>query len=301
MLLGAILLAGAVLLIRENHIEEVQAGSDAAAVLTALQQEMTRENSALLLPNESLETDLRTQQFSGEASEAELQINQYSSKASEISKTSSYEIFDTNMPTSEHIERGDNSEEGEISSEYSAIGTPSVTGRPVAAESSSIQETIASPIQSTPSPASSSMNTSPSSTLLPEMPTLQIGKQSYIGYIELPTLGLSLPVMSEWSYPKLRISPCRYTGSVYDDSLVILAHNYTRHFGGIKDLAIGDPVQFVDADGNIYQYTVAKHETLDKKDVREMVDNEYDLTLFTCTYGGKNRVTVRLIRVRSYE
>lgn len=132
-----------------------------------------------------------------------------------------------------------------------------------------------------------------------EMPTLEIDGQTYIGYLELPTLGLSLPVMSEWSYPKLRIAPCRYWGSAYDDSLVILAHNYDRHFGRLQELAIGDPVQFIDADGVIYQYTVEKQEILEKPDVEKMVDSGYDLTLFTCTYGGRHRVTVRLRRTKT--
>ena len=112
-------------------------------------------------------------------------------------------------------------------------------------------------------------------------------------------LGLSLPVMSEWSYPKLRVAPCRYWGSAYDDSLVILAHNYDRHFGRLQELAIGDPVQFIDADGVIYQYTVEKQEILEKPDVEKMVDSGYDLTLFTCTYGGRHRVTVRLRRTKT--
>lgn len=132
-----------------------------------------------------------------------------------------------------------------------------------------------------------------------EMPTLEIDGQAYIGYLELPTLGLSLPVMSEWSYPKLRVAPCRYWGSAYDDSLVILAHNYDRHFGRLQELATGDPVQFIDADGVIYQYTVEKQEILEKPDVEKMVDSGYDLTLFTCTYGGRHRVTVRLRRTKT--
>ena len=132
-----------------------------------------------------------------------------------------------------------------------------------------------------------------------EMPTLEIDGQTYIGYLELPTLGLSLPVMSEWSYPKLRVAPCRYWGSAYDDSLVILAHNYDRHFGRLQELATGDPVQFIDADGVIYQYTVEKQEILEKPDVEKMVDGGYDLTLFTCTYGGRHRVTVRLRRTKT--
>lgn len=140
----------------------------------------------------------------------------------------------------------------------------------------------------------------PEATLTPEMPTMQIDGQDYIGYLEMPTIGLSLPVMSDWSYPQLRTAPCRYRGSAYDDTLVIMAHNYDRHFGRVSGMNIGDPVQFVDAQGNIFKYVVAAHETLERTDVEPMLNSEYDLTLFTCTYGGASRITVRLDRVLSY-
>lgn len=135
---------------------------------------------------------------------------------------------------------------------------------------------------------------------VPEMPVMEIDGQEYIGYLELPTIGLKLPVMSKWSYPQLRVAPCRYWGSIYDDSMVIMAHNYERHFGKISTLEIGAPVQFVCADGSIYKYVVAKQENLEKQDTVEMVSSEWDLTLFTCTYGGGSRVTVRLERVLAY-
>lgn len=140
----------------------------------------------------------------------------------------------------------------------------------------------------------------PTATPIPEMPTMMIDGHEYIGYLEMPTIGITLPVMSDWSYKQLRIAPCRYWGSAYDDSMVILAHNYDRHFGRISSLNVGDPVQFVDADGNIFKYVVAAHETLERLQMRKMVDNDYDLTLFTCTYGGGKRVTVRLERVLTY-
>ena len=134
-----------------------------------------------------------------------------------------------------------------------------------------------------------------------EMPVVEIEGNEYIGYLELPTILLSLPVMSDWSYPQLRIAPCRYSGSAYDDTMVVMAHNYDRHFGSLRSLQEGDPVQFVDMQGNIFRYEVACHELLQKGDVSEMVDNEWDLTLFSCTYGGEARVTVRLNRVKAYQ
>lgn len=160
-------------------------------------------------------------------------------------------------------------------------------------------------MQATPTPApvtdaTPSPTPLPMETPVPEMPTMEIDGEEYIGYLELPTIGLSLPVMSDWDYEKLKTAPCRYWGSAYDNTMVILAHNYRRHFSLIHTLEIGAPVQFVDVDGDIYRYVVAAQETLEPDEVQEMVDNEYDLTLFTCTYGGASRVTVRLKRVTGF-
>ena len=45
--------------------------------------------------------------------------------------------------------------------------------------------------------------------------------------------------MESWSYPKLKVAPCRYRGSAYLDDLIIAAHNYDRHFGRINTLLPG--------------------------------------------------------------
>lgn len=47
-------------------------------------------------------------------------------------------------------------------------------------------------------------------------------------------------------------------------------------------------------------YVVAAHEQLERTDVQKMLADSWDLTLFTCTYGGANRVTVRLTRVDAF-
>lgn len=129
-----------------------------------------------------------------------------------------------------------------------------------------------------------------------EMTEVEIDGYFYIGYLSVPSLGLELPVMSDWSYPQLKRSPCRYSGSTGTDDLVIAAHNYARHFGKIKTLSIGDTVCFTDMDGVLSVYEVAEIDILSPVDVEEMTAGEYPLTLFTCTYGGQSRVTVRCIR-----
>lgn len=122
---------------------------------------------------------------------------------------------------------------------------------------------------------------------------LEIDGYQYIGYLSFPSLGLELPVMSDWDYARLKISPCRYAGSVKTDDLVIAAHNYSRHFGPIRNLNRGDAVIFTDVNGTAFGYTVTEVDILTPSDVKEMTAGDYDLTLFTCTYGGQSRVTVR--------
>lgn len=127
----------------------------------------------------------------------------------------------------------------------------------------------------------------------PTMRTVEIDGYDYVGYLDMPSIKLRLPVMSQWDYTRLKIAPCRYSGSTKTDNLVICGHNYTGHFGPVQKLVPGDKVYFTDMDGKVWRYTVETVEILPPTDVEEMTAGEYDLTLFTCTYGGQSRATVR--------
>lgn len=126
-----------------------------------------------------------------------------------------------------------------------------------------------------------------------EMPTIEYNGYKYIGVLSIPVIDIDLPVMDSWSYAQLAIAPCRYSGSAYLNNMVIAAHNYTGHFGRLKNLKIGDSVIFTDADGNVFNYNVSKIETLVPSAVEEMTSGSWDLTVFTCTVGGRTRVAVR--------
>ncbi len=128
---------------------------------------------------------------------------------------------------------------------------------------------------------------------------LEIDGNYYIGFIEIPSLNIELPVMNEWSYDSLKISPCRYKGSIAENNLIVAAHNYSSHFGDINSLNSDDEIIFTDANGNIYQYRVVNTEIIDGYDISEMDKNdesEWDLTIFTCTLSGQSRVTVRALK-----
>lgn len=134
-----------------------------------------------------------------------------------------------------------------------------------------------------------------------EMPTKTIDGFSYIGVLDIPALDISLPIMADWSYPKLKIAPNRYLGSVYTDDMIIAGHNYRNHFGSLKVLSYGDKISFTDMDGNIFDYKVVDVQELKATDVQLMEDGDWDLTLFTCTLGGERRTTIRTMRTISYD
>ena len=126
-----------------------------------------------------------------------------------------------------------------------------------------------------------------------EMPVIEIDGYDYIGVLQIPSLDLTLPVISDWSYPALQIAPCRYEGSAYDGGMVIAGHNFDSHFGKLSQLEPGDEIRFVDLSGNTFTYAVAETEVLEATAIEEMVTGNWDLTLFTCTLSGQTRFTVR--------
>ena len=125
-----------------------------------------------------------------------------------------------------------------------------------------------------------------------EMTVKEVGGYDCIGFLSIPKLELELPVMAQWSYPRLRIAPCRHMGSTKSDDLVIAAHNYSTHFGHLWDLEAGDLVQFVDMDGLANTYAVCSVGIIPPDGVEQVQDPALDLVLYTCTYGGKRRVMV---------
>lgn len=127
--------------------------------------------------------------------------------------------------------------------------------------------------------------------------TVDVNGYDYIGVIEIPKIEIKLPVLSEWDYARLKIAPCRQFGSISTDDIVIAAHNYKKHFGSLSSLNIGDEIILTDTSKNTHEYSVARIEVLNPTDVEKVQNSGYDLVLYTCTYGGKTRVTLFCNRI----
>ena len=153
----------------------------------------------------------------------------------------------------------------------------------------------------TPEATEEEVQTEPEETPLPyqqrEMPTMELNGYDYIGVLEAPSLELTLPVMDRWDYERLKISPCRFSGNVYEDDLVICAHNYSQHFGPLKYVPVGTEIRFTDAEGNLFRYAVSSFDTVGPNDVERMITGDWDLTLFTCNTNGQTRCAIRCDRM----
>ena len=124
------------------------------------------------------------------------------------------------------------------------------------------------------------------------MPVADVAGYPCVGVIDIPSLGLSLPVLDEWDYQRLLIAPCRQCGTAEERNLVIAGHNYDSHFGSLKDLSMDAEVVFTDMAGVVWCYRVARLDTVAATAVEEAQNPTNDLTLYTCTYGGASRVLV---------
>lgn len=128
-----------------------------------------------------------------------------------------------------------------------------------------------------------------------EIVSMTIDGYDVCGSINIPAIDIELAVISNWSYKSLNMSACRYSGSP-DAQLIIMAHNYAEHFGRLKELEPGDTVRFAGVHGDVYTFEVIGTETWATNQLQDIVSgDDWDLTLFTCTYSGANRVVVRCV------
>ena len=116
-----------------------------------------------------------------------------------------------------------------------------------------------------------------------------------IGVVALPDLGLSLPVLADYTQDLLAVAPCRYTDdlALEPGQLVVAGHNYRTHFGRLGELAPGSRITWQNLDGVTYTYTVTEVTEIDAGDREALEQGDWDLTLFTCDVTRTRRILVR--------
>lgn len=86
------------------------------------------------------------------------------------------------------------------------------------------------------------------------MSALSIQRKNFVGILEMPVFGSSLPVCAEWG--NISKYPCRLSGSVYDRTIQIGGTSQKGQYDFYREISVGDSVFFTDMEGNRFSYVV---------------------------------------------
>ena len=126
-----------------------------------------------------------------------------------------------------------------------------------------------------------------------EMPVLEIDKKNVVAILHFTESDLSLPVMGTWNKNALTSYPHRFSGSVYDGSLIVGGSDQKGQFDCLKKLDIGYTVTVTDMTGAEYFYTVDRIERKKSAGADVLTNSESALTLFVREAYSAEYIIVR--------
>ena len=123
---------------------------------------------------------------------------------------------------------------------------------------------------------------------------------NYESILNIPSLGIEYPVLSETTDELLKISLNKFWGGSPNSvgNYCIVGHNYKsgRMFGKLSMIQNGDIVKLTDLSGNTLNYKVYNTYVVYPEDVActsQITNGLKEMTLITCTNGGKQRLIVK--------
>ena len=124
-----------------------------------------------------------------------------------------------------------------------------------------------------------------------------------LGILDIPSLNIKYPILSETTNKLLKVSVTKYWGSNPNQvgNMVILGHNYknNKFFGNLSKIQHGEIVKITDLTGKTLDYKVYDTYVIDPNDntcTSQLTDGKKEITLITCHYeNGMNHATKRFV------
>ena len=110
------------------------------------------------------------------------------------------------------------------------------------------------------------------------MSVLSINGTDFVGILEIPKFGSSLPVCANWG--EVSQHPCRLSGSVYDRTMQIGTTSQKGQCDFYRDVSVGDFVFFTDMEGNRFSYEITDIRYEKHADQTTLQQEDAALTLF---------------------
>lgn len=123
--------------------------------------------------------------------------------------------------------------------------------------------------------------------------------------LNIPSLGINYPVLSETSEELLKISLNKFWGPNPNEvgNYCIVGHNYAnkKMFGKLSSIKNGDKVELTNSStGKTETYVVYNKYVVEPSDTRctsQRTNGNTEVTLITCTNHGKQRLVVKARKV----
>lgn len=119
--------------------------------------------------------------------------------------------------------------------------------------------------------------------------------------LNIPSLGINYPILSETTNELLKISLTKFWGGEPNavGNYCVVGHNYDGKdifFGKLHKINNGDIVELKDKTGKTMKYKVYNKFIVKPNDVActsQLTNGRKELTLITCSEGGKTRLIVK--------
>ena len=121
-----------------------------------------------------------------------------------------------------------------------------------------------------------------------------------MGTLEIPSLKITLPIISEMNDDLLKLSVCRFYGpmKISVGNICIAGHNYNDNsfFSNLPKISIGDTINVTDSFNNSNTFSVYEKYEITSSDTSctsQNTNGQKEITLVTCNNFTGNRVIVK--------
>ena len=128
----------------------------------------------------------------------------------------------------------------------------------------------------------------------------QIQGHKVVGIIKIPKIELEYPILETTTKETLNLSITKFWGNQINEigNVSLAGHNNLNGtmFGKTKKLEVGDIIELTDIQNVTLKYKIFKMYVIDPNDISCILPEQEgtrEVTLITCTTGGKDRFIVK--------
>lgn len=128
-----------------------------------------------------------------------------------------------------------------------------------------------------------------------QMPSMEVDGVDVVGLLEIPAQDVILPIGAIWDTQTRTSFPSRFSGTVYDGSLIVGGYDQKGQFDCLKKMDVGESVTVTDMTGGVFSYTVARIDRKESVEADVLMEEGSDLTLFARNAYSTEYIVVRCV------